>query len=140
MALVILEGEAAAAAWRWRHFSPAEFTSRGADGPQLRIETAFLDRLEELRRLFGHPMPVSSGYRTPAHNVAVSSTGPTGPHTTGRACDVAVSGALAFALVRLALDCGFTGIGVRQHGASRFVHLDDLRAPAFPRPRIWSYA
>jgi hypothetical protein len=36
--------------------------------------------------------------------------------------------------LRLALELGFTGIGVQQKGTGRFIHLD-LRAV----PAIWSY-
>jgi zinc D-Ala-D-Ala carboxypeptidase len=40
----------------------------------------------------------------------------------------------------LALEQGFTGIGVSQKGAIRFIHVDDLPdAPGQPRPTIWSY-
>lgn len=35
---------------------------------------------------------------------------------------------------------GFTGIGIKQHGDNRFIHLDDLREPDHaPRPTIWTY-
>lgn len=136
---MILEGAAAADLWRWPHFSPQEFTSHGADGAVLKIETEFLDRLEELRRRYRRPMKISSGYRTPEHNAAVSSTGKAGAHTTGRAVDVAVNGVDAVELLRFAFMCGFTGIGVQQKGIGRFIHLDDLAAPLFPRPALWSY-
>ena len=92
-----------------------------------------------MRRRYGRPLAVGSGYRCPAHNRKVSSTGPAGPHTTGRAVDLAVSGAAAVLLLGYALNLGFTGIGVAQKGEARFLHLDDLRAPEYPRPAIWSY-
>jgi len=37
----------------------------------------------------------------------------------------------------LALELGFTGIGVQQKGTGRFPHLDTLEEP--PRPNVWSY-
>lgn len=135
----VLVGSDARNNWRWPHFSTGEFTSHGEDGPYLLVDTEYMDRLERLRIAFGHPMPVMSGYRTPAHNQAVSTTGPKGPHTTGRAADVTIRGPEAFELVRLAILHGFTGIGVKQHGPSRFLHLDDLPDGAHPRPRVWSY-
>lgn len=122
-------------AWRWPDFQPSEFAS-GDDG-SIVVETEFLDRLQELRTRYGRPMALSSGYRTPAHNMKESTTGPKGPHTTGRAVDVKVAGGKnRFLLVALAIECGFTGIGV----AKTFVHLDDITDnPAIPRPAVWSY-
>lgn len=96
----------------------------------------FMERVETLRVAFGKPMRVTSAARCPDHNDRVSGTGRTGPHTTGRAIDLGVRGQDAFEVVRLALMLGFTGIGVAQKGASRFIHLDDLTAG---RPTIWSY-
>ena len=106
------------------------------------MEPGFMGRLERLRTIFGKPMRVASGYRCPVHNAAVSATGQTGPHTTGRAVDIALWGADALVLVRMAVAHGFTGVGVSQKGprAGRFVHIDDLAdgAPG-PRPWLWSY-
>lgn len=101
----------------------------------------FMDRLEDLRKSFGKPMVVSSGYRCAAHNHSVSHTGTAGPHTTGCAVDIRIGGAEAFELLRLATIQGFSGVGVSQAGdaGNRFLHLDILTAPRFPRPRVWSY-
>lgn len=103
----------------------------------------FMDKMEILRVRLGFPLPVTSAARCASHNVKVSATGASGPHTTGRAIDLQVSGARALETVRMALDMGFTGIGVKQHGphADRFIHLDMLsNAEGQPRPFIWSYA
>jgi len=102
----------------------------------------FRSKLERLRERFGKPLTVTSAARCPAYNSdpKVSLTGKTGPHTTGRATDFAVSHADALTLFDLARQQGFTGIGVQQKGAKRFLHLDDLpNAPGQPRPTIWSY-
>jgi len=94
-----------------------------------------------LRRQAGFAFPVTSGYRCPSYNAKKSSTGTTGPHTTGRALDIAVSRGNCFELIRLALaSMHITGIGLRQHGNSRFIHLDDLpKLDNRPRPTIWTY-
>lgn len=132
--------DAALAEWRWANFTPQEMACKGTG--RLLIVPEFMDRLQRLRTAFGAAMPITSGYRSPEHNRAVSSTGYDGPHTTGRACDVRVSGEAADALVWLAKAHGMTGIGIKQHNdwSGRFLHLDDLTAPEHPRPRIWSYA
>ena len=123
---------------RWPNVSINEFRCKG-DGV-VKMEAEFLDRLQMLRDRYGKPMRIMSGYRSPAYNAKVSHTGENGPHTTGRAVDVLVDRADALKMLRLAIECGFTGIGVAQKGptGSRFLHLDDLVAP-HPRPNIWTY-
>ena len=97
-----------------------------------------MDALQALRTAYGKPITITSGYRSPAHNTLVSATGRTGPHTTGKACDIAVARADAWALLRLiCADGRFTGIGINQKGAGRFIHIDMLTAG--PRPTLWSY-
>lgn len=106
------------------------------------MDEDFMRRLESLRQLMDRAMPVTSGYRCPRHNKEVSGTGTVGPHTTGRAVDIRIHGQDALRLVSLAVECGFTGIGIKQHGplSGRFVHLDDLTMDAGrPRPWIWTY-
>jgi hypothetical protein len=58
------------------------------------------------------------------------------------AVDVAVSGNLAYDLIRMAMLHGFTGIGVAQRGPhnKRFIHIDNIiNSDTSPRPTIWSY-
>lgn len=130
-----------AGAWRWPHVSAAkEWASKGNGA--LVVVPEFLDKFEKLRRMFGSALIISSGYRDPAYNNTVAETGTNGPHTTGRAVDIRIYGEHAIVVVHLALELGFTGIGVSQKGdqAKRFIHLDDLtRDDGFPRPFLWSY-
>jgi len=121
--------------WVWSYFTPQEFACKG-DG-SIRVKPEFMDRLQRVRVKFNKPMIVTSGYRSPAYNAKVSGTGEGGPHTTGRAVDIAVRGEDAYRLLKLALEESLTGIGISQKGASRFIHLDDLAGEK--RPRIWSY-
>jgi uncharacterized protein YcbK (DUF882 family) len=122
---------------RWPHFQPREFACKGTGA--LLVDPALLDILEALRAAVGRPLPVTSGYRAPSYNRRISPTGDTGPHTTGRAVDIAIEGAAALALVGHAIRLGVTGIGVQQKGTARFIHLDLLAAPDYPRPALWSY-
>jgi len=106
------------------------------------MAAGFLDRLQAIRDLLGRPVAVSSGFRCPDYNVRVSTTGRDGPHTTGRAADIAVAGAEAELVEKLAIEFGMTGRGVKQHGdwEDRFLHLDDIEPGGkHPRPRLWSY-
>lgn len=119
------------------NFSNAELACKCGCG--LLPPRAFMNKVQALRDAYGKPMHVASAARCPTHNAKVSSTGLDGPHTKG-AIDVEVRGGDALQLVGFALQHGFTGIGVSQKGASRFIHLDDLpNGPGCPRPWIWSY-
>lgn len=126
-----------------KHFKPAEFACRcgdcRSDGKEM--DTEFIAKLDQLRERSGKAMIITSGYRCPAYNKRISSTGFDGPHTTGRAADVLVSGEDAFHLVQQCVLGGWmTGIGINQKGPyeKRFIHLDDL-PPAHGRPRVWTY-
>ena len=122
----------------WRYFKADEFACRCC-GLNL-IDHQFVTELDDLRHALGFALPISSGYRCPKHNAKVSSTGANGPHTTGRAADIAVDRTRAYELLRVAMRMNFTGIGVQQKGAYRFIHLDNLPDTALhPRPTVWSY-
>ncbi len=125
--------------WRWPNFSSDELKCHHCGVYAMQPE--FMDKLQALRTEYGKSMKITSGYRCPVHNAKVSTTGANGPHTTGQAVDVQCSGADAYRLMSLAIKHGFTGIGVAQKGPhdGRFLHLDTLAAPNYPRPNVWTY-
>ncbi len=101
-----------------------------------------MEKLIALREHLDFPFIITSAYRCPEYNQKVSTTGPNGSHTTGRAIDIAVYGEQAYKLIRYAPQFKFNGIGVSQTGShrSRFIHLDDLtRVDGYPRPWVWGY-
>jgi len=123
----------------WSHyanFERSEFECQCGCG-RAGMHPQFMAKLQQVRTAFGKGMVVSSGFRCPEHNANVSSTGLDGPHTTGRAVDIAVSHGDAKRLLTFGL-IHFTGIGVKQKGTGRFLHFDDLSHP-HPRPNVWSY-
>lgn len=122
--------------WNFENFSEKEFACKCCG--EAPMDEAFVSALQDLRTSYNRPLTISSGYRCPAHNQAVSSTGAAGPHTTGKAADVVIAGADAIELLKLALD-RFNGIGVNQRGAweKRFIHLDLIEGSN--RPAIWTY-
>jgi uncharacterized protein YcbK (DUF882 family) len=139
---------------RYPHFSRSELAS--PDTGDHWMDPEFMELVELLRTdYWGQPMILSSAYRTPDYNDKRSTTGRNGPHTTGKAIDVLISGADAYrflmAVMALNEDMfneamskgGFTGIGISQRGPhkSRFIHLDSLTDDETegPRPWIWSY-
>ncbi len=96
-----------------------------------------LDRLNALRKELGQPLIVNSAYRCEKHNAL---RGYTQTHATGQAIDLNVSHKIAYDVLELAIKHGFTGIGIKQKGKVRFIHLDDLEeGERRPRPHIWSY-
>ena len=92
--------------------------------------------MNQLRAAYGHPIKINSGARCEAYDKHI---GGAGPHTTGKAADVACSGRQAYKLYALAIQFGMTGLGVKQHGdhAKRFLHFDTTEG--ITRPWIWSY-
>lgn len=125
----------------WAHFTYAELRCRCGlcNSTGREMNPIFMDLVQRLRELYGHPMPLSSAYRCPRHASEVNKAVP-GEHCDGLAIDVLCSGGQALKLLELALTLGFTRIGVNQKGAARFLHLG--LAPAggrLPSPTIWSY-
>lgn len=123
------------------HFTSKELGCRCGCG-KCKMHPDLLTALESLRIDYGSPIVVTSGYRCPAHNKAVGSTRPAGVHTYGLAVDIAVGGKEAFNIVALARGHGFTRLGIKQHGPSRYLHLDianSHNSTGFPSPAIWSY-
>jgi len=120
----------------WHYFTEKEMRCKCGCNSVM-MNPAFMYKLDDMRRQAGFPFIVTSGYRCPAYNDRISSTGRDGPHTTGKAVDIAVQGNEAHTVLKLAMEHGMKGIGVSQKGDSRFLHLDLLTEP--PRPNVWSY-
>jgi uncharacterized protein YcbK (DUF882 family) len=112
----------------YRHFSKAEFDCK--ETGENEMQDAFIRKLDDLRDDCGFPFFINSGYRSPQHSKEVIKDQP-GMHTKGMAADVRVNGGRQrFALVRLAIEHGFKGIGV----AKTFVHVDTRS-----NPTMWTY-
>ena len=123
-------------------FTAGEFTCKCGTCGGNPMHPEFLDKLQAIRTEVGFPLHITSGYRCPDYNATVSSTGLSGPHTTGSACDIQVSGENALRVLEAALAVGMTGVGLSQKGphSSRFVHVDNLtRTATRPRPWLWTY-
>ena len=120
-----------------KYFKESEFVCSHTGN--VAMQQPFLDQLNVLRETYGKPLRITSGYRDPTHPIEAKKKTP-GAHTTGQAVDLAVSRGDAYNLLVIALNMGFTGIGVAQKGNGRFIHLDALTASStHPRPTIWSY-
>lgn len=122
-------------------FSESELACRCGCG-DAPMDAAFLRALDEIRREFGRPMKISSGFRCKNHKIEAAKRVP-GAHNTGAAADILVARGVAFDLLRIAAAHPIiTGIGVQQKGATsgRFIHLDAVPPGGdLARPNLWSY-
>lgn len=106
---------------------------------QAKMDHEFMQWLDALRDCYGSPIIISSGYRCKDHPIEAVKTKP-GAHTTGKAADIGVDRTDAMQITKIALELGFTGVGIQQKGTGRFIHLDRCTAEdGFPRPTMWSY-
>jgi len=97
-----------------------------------------MERLQKIRTNTGIIMPVNSGFRTPEHNSRVSHTGSTtGPHPDCQAADISVRFGAAFAVMGEAIKQGMLGIGPKQHGRDRYLHLDSWHRRS--TGTVWTY-
>ena len=119
-------------------FNYVEFNSPDHDRSGLLMDYEFICRLDSIRRQFGKPIYINSGYRTEEHNDYLIKAGakasPNSSHMKGIAVDIKCSNdADRFELVALALAHGFSRIGI----AKTFIHLDYDEMKN--QKRIWVY-
>jgi zinc D-Ala-D-Ala carboxypeptidase len=119
------------------YFSDDELSCKCCNENRFNANT--LNKLNELRKACGFALKVNSGYRCKAYNTL---KGYTQTHATGQAVDISLTHEQAYIALKYAVILGFTGIGVKQKGNGRFIHLDDLLKnldERRPRPHVWSY-
>jgi uncharacterized protein YcbK (DUF882 family) len=99
-----------------------------------KMDTEFLEALDNLRDICGFPFTVTSGYRSPNHSIEaakVAAGKKLGTHAQGIAADIKVSGgAERLSIVKHASATGMS-VGV----AKTFVHVDTRKTPAM----CWCY-
>lgn len=123
----------------WKFFSDNELKCKGTN--EIHMDEEFMEKLVAIRDKLNLPMTITSGYRSKEHNKSIGGA-KNSPHLHGKAVDIACYGEKAYQIVQLALEEGFTGIGVKQKGThgARFIHIDTMEVgPLVPRPWIWSY-
>ena len=96
------------------------------EGLNEEFKRCVIEYAEDLERVYGYDLLITSGYRTPNKNLQVGGVR-NSAHTRGLAIDVqVVGGKQRFYIVKSALEFGFKRIGV----GHRHVHLDmDLSKP-----------
>ena len=83
------------------------------------VSSDLLDLLQEARNILG-PLQLTSFYRCPSHNDSVSSTGLSGPHNTGKSCDIHVSNSQHRKLLIDYFTDKVSGLGISKY----FIHTD----------------
>ena len=120
---------------KWKNFELNEFKCKcGCD--EVKINSDMLDLIQEARDELG-PLSISSAFRCSSHNSNVSSTGESGPHTTGHALDITVKDSQHRKQLIDWFATKVTGLGI----AKSFIHIDNLTADeGFDmRPNAWKY-
>ena len=118
----------------WENFKPKELSCSHCG--ELKIHEDIMDLLQEARGFLG-PLSITSGYRCSEHNSSISSTGANGPHTTGKAIDIAVRDSQHRKQLIDYFAPQVQGLGI----AKSFIHIDLLyEEDGFEmRPNSWVY-
>ena len=119
----------------WVNFKPEELECSHCQ--TLMIHSGLMNLIQKARDNLG-PLSITSGYRCSDHNDKVSSTGPTGPHTTGMAADISVKDSRHRKQLITYFANKVTGLGI----AKSFIHIDLLDSDrGFEmRPNCWVYS
>lgn len=103
-----------------KYFSIAEFDSPDAPGSGVNMDQELLELLDEMRAIYGKPIIITSGYRTPEHNAKVGGVD-TSSHLKGLAVDIAIkNNTERYEIIRIAMLLGIKRIGT----GKGFVHID----------------
>jgi len=118
----------------WCNFTPDEVKCQHCG--ELKISSSLMDLIQTARAELG-PLSITSGYRCSEHNNNISSTGPSGPHTTGKSLDIAVRDSKHRKELITYFAPKVPGLGI----AKSFIHIDILTAEdGFEmRPNSWVY-
>ena len=118
----------------WCNFTPDEMKCQHCG--ELKVDAGLMNLLQKARDIIG-PLSINSAYRCSEHNSSISKTGPTGPHTTGKACDIKVSDSKHRKTLITYFAPIVSGLGI----SKSFIHIDLLtEEDGFEqRPNSWVY-
>ena len=116
-----------------KYFKHEEFDSLDEPGSGLKMSEEILHMLDAVRKEYGKPMKINSGYRTEARNKKIGGV-KNSSHLRGLAADISCKNSKdRFALVNLLLKAGFKRIGI----AGSFIHVDIDKTKS--QNLIWGY-
>ena len=116
-----------------KYFNYEEFDSPDVQGSGQMMSKELLDILDKVRKSFGKPIVINSGYRTLAHNESVGGT-ENSSHLKGLAVDIACNNSIdRYTLTKLLMFHGVNRFGI----AKTFIHVD-IDPDKSPNV-IWTY-
>jgi uncharacterized protein YcbK (DUF882 family) len=107
--------------WGLKYFKPFEIACKGTG--EIFVNLHALNCLDNFRSLLGHPIQLSSAYRSIYHNSKIGGA-PLSAHSVrggASAFDVVLNGEDKEVIKSVAQKCGFKGFGM---GYRTFVHID----------------
>lgn len=131
-----------------QYFTPDEFRCKhtGDLPPDSGSWQEFLDTLNRIRKQYGAPLKVNSGFRAASHPVEATKPNGPGAHNTHGAADIAVAWQrhplVIERFLAIALDDPLiAGIGLNLKGdwSQRFIHLDTMPRNRTGEITFWSY-
>ncbi len=105
------------------HFFAGEFAPQDPSYRFLRVSSALVRKLEELRAAIGKPIQITSGYRPPAYNRMVGGVS-NSAHINGLAADIVCPGLSTADLREVAERIIGDAGGVGYYPSQGFVHID----------------
>ncbi len=110
------------------YFTDSELACKCGCGKMPELNS--IERLYALRLLWRKPIKINSAARCPSHNLAQG--GSVGSAHLVGAFDIAIPPKYEHSFIWLAMQCGFTGIGIKNNV---FVHIDCVHE----EPTVWTY-
>ena len=118
---------------KYPNFKKSEFDCKATGENNMQHE--FMELLQKLRKEYNKSITITSGFRSRKHPIEARKTHSNGEHTQGNCADIAcINSSDRFVLVKLALELGFTRIGI----AKNFIHLG-IGGKNLPNNVIWDY-
>ena len=116
-----------------KYFKLKEFDSPDEPGSGKHMNKEIVHMLDAVRKKFGKPIKINSGYRTVARNKKIGGVADSS-HLKGLAADISCSNSVdRFKLLNLLLEVGFNRIGI----AKSFIHIDIDKTKS--QNVIWGY-
>lgn len=116
-----------------KYFKLTEFDSPDEPGSGSCMNEEILNMLDAVRKQFGKPIKINSGYRTIARNKKIGGV-TNSSHLRGLAADISCKNSKdRFFLINLLLKAGFKRIGI----ANSFIHVDIDKEKT--EKLIWTY-
>tara|TARA_R110002051_G_scaffold109704_1_gene182416 strand:- start:303 stop:656 length:354 start_codon:yes stop_codon:yes gene_type:complete len=116
-----------------KYFKLEEFDSPDEVGSGKHMHQEILHMLDAVRKKFGKPIKINSGYRTVARNKKIGGVSRSS-HLKGLAVDISCNNSVdRFKLLNLLLEAGFNRIGI----AKTFIHVDIDKTKS--QNLIWGY-